>query len=135
MVSWYIFVATGTHCDQPEKMTAERGSPKGKCLVQCQRKSFASFLLCHAFTLFSHMWQPAYLDKKAFAFHKPNKSAGTVGSTDDHKKQCDQYGYMYMYLKTYAKFTFCIKSQRHVSDENILYYCRHLAGTISSCSV
>ena len=23
-----------------------------------------------------------------------------------------------MYLKTYAKFTFCIKSQRHVSDEN-----------------
>ena len=41
----------------------------------------------------------------------------------------------YMYLKTYAKFTFCIKSQRHVSDENFLYYCIHLAGTISSCSV
>ena len=40
-----------------------------------------------------------------------------------------------MYLKTYAKFTFCIKSQRHVSDENFLYYCIHLAGTISSCSV
>ena len=43
--------------------------------------------------------------------------------------------YRYMYLKTYAKFTFCKKSQRHVSDENFLYYCIHLAGTISSCSV
>ena len=31
--------------------------------------------------------------------------------------------YRYMYLKTYAKFTFYIKSQRHVSDENFLYYC------------
>ena len=26
--------------------------------------------------------------------------------------------YGYMYLKTYAKFTFCIKYQGHVSDEN-----------------
>ena len=67
MVSWYIFVATGTLWPA-RKMTAERGSPKGKCLVQCQRKSFASFLLCHAFTLFSHMWQPAYLDKKHLPF-------------------------------------------------------------------
>ena len=25
-----------------------------------------------------------------------------------------------MYLKTYSKFTFCIKSQRHVSDENFI---------------
>ena len=29
----------------------------------------------------------------------------------------------YMYLKTYAKFTFCIKFQGNVSDENFLYYC------------
>ena len=36
--------------------------------------------------------------------------------------------YRYMYLKTYAKFTFCIKSQGHVSDENFLYYCMHLAS-------
>ena len=43
--------------------------------------------------------------------------------------------YRYMYLKTYAKFTFCIKSQRHVSDENFLYYRIHLAGTVSPCSV
>ena len=43
--------------------------------------------------------------------------------------------YRYMYLKTYAKFTFWIKSQRHVSDENFLCYYIHLAGTISSCSV
>ena len=43
--------------------------------------------------------------------------------------------YRYMYLKTYAKFTFYIKSQRHVSDENFSYYCIHLAGTISSYSV
>ena len=40
-----------------------------------------------------------------------------------------------MYLKTYAKFTFCLKSQRHVSDENILYYCMQLAGKISSYGV
>ena len=25
--------------------------------------------------------------------------------------------YRYMHLRTYAKFTFCIKSPRHVSDE------------------
>ena len=37
-----------------------------------------------------------------------------------------------MYLKTYAKFTFCIKSQGHVSDENFLYYCTNLASKISS---
>ena len=36
-----------------------------------------------------------------------------------------------MYLKTYAKFTFCIKSPGHVSDENFLYYCMHLASKIS----
>ena len=41
----------------------------------------------------------------------------------------------YMYLKTYAKFTFCIKSPGHVSDENFLYYCMHLAGKISSYGV
>ena len=40
-----------------------------------------------------------------------------------------------MYLKTYAKFTFCIKSQGHVSDENFLYYCMHLASKISSYGV
>ena len=43
--------------------------------------------------------------------------------------------YRYMYLKTYAKFTFCIKSQGHVSDENFLYYCMHLASKISSYDV
>ena len=37
-----------------------------------------------------------------------------------------------MYLKTYAKFTFCIKSPGHVSDENI---CMHLASKISSYGV
>ena len=31
--------------------------------------------------------------------------------------------YRYMYLKTYPKFTFCIKSQEHVSDEKFLYHC------------
>ena len=30
--------------------------------------------------------------------------------------------YRYMYLKTYAKFTFYIKSQRHVPDETFSYY-------------
>ena len=35
-----------------------------------------------------------------------------------------------MHLKTYAKFTFCIKSQGHVSDENFLNYCMHLAGKL-----
>ena len=43
--------------------------------------------------------------------------------------------YRYMYLKTYAKFTFCIKSPGHVSDENFLYYCMHLASKISSFGV
>ena len=43
--------------------------------------------------------------------------------------------YRYMYLKTYAKFTFCIKSQGHVSDENFLYYCMHQASKISSYCV
>ena len=38
---------------------------------------------------------------------------------------------IYMYLKTYAKFTFCIKFQGHVSDENFLYYCMHLASKIN----
>ena len=38
-------------------------------------------------------------------------------------------------LKTYAKFTFCIKSPGHVSDENILYYCMRLASKISSYGV
>ena len=32
-----------------------------------------------------------------------------------------------MYLKTYAKFTFSIKSQGHIYDENFLYYCMDLA--------
>ena len=36
--------------------------------------------------------------------------------------------YRYMYLKTYAKFTFCIKSQGHVSDESFLYCCMYLAS-------
>ena len=40
-----------------------------------------------------------------------------------------------MYLETYAKFTFFIKSQEHVSDENFLYYCMHLARKISSYGV
>ena len=40
-----------------------------------------------------------------------------------------------MYLKTYAKFTFCIKSQGHVCDENVLYYCMHQASKISSYGV
>ena len=44
-------------------------------------------------------------------------------------------GYRYMYLKTYAEFTFCIKSQGHVSDENFLYYYMNLASKISSFSV
>ena len=43
--------------------------------------------------------------------------------------------YRYMYLKTYAKFTFCIKSQEHVSDENFLYYGIQLASKISSYGV
>ena len=43
--------------------------------------------------------------------------------------------YRYMYLKTYAKFTFCIKSPRHVPDENFLYHCMHLASKISSYRV
>ena len=43
--------------------------------------------------------------------------------------------YRYMYLKTYAKITFCIKSQGHVSDESFLYYCMHLASKISSYGV
>ena len=29
----------------------------------------------------------------------------------------ENYRYMHMYLKKYAKFTFCIKSQGHVSDK------------------
>ena len=33
-------------------------------------------------------------------------------------KSVKRFKYRYMYLKTYAKFTFCIKSQGHVSDEN-----------------
>ena len=37
--------------------------------------------------------------------------------------------------QTYAEFTFCIKSQGHVSDENFLYYCMHLASKISSYTV
>ena len=43
--------------------------------------------------------------------------------------------YWYMYLKTYARFTVCIKSPGHVFDENFLYYCMHLASKISSCGV
>ena len=41
----------------------------------------------------------------------------------------------YRYLKTYAKFTFGIKPPGHVSDENFLYYCMHLASKISSYDV
>ena len=40
-----------------------------------------------------------------------------------------------MHLKTYAKFTFCIKSPEHVPDENFLYHCMHLASKISSYRV
>ena len=47
----------------------------------------------------------------------------------------DKMYYRYMYLKTYAKFTFCIESQGHVSDESFLYYCMHLASKISSNGV
>ena len=43
--------------------------------------------------------------------------------------------YRYMYLKTYAKFTFCIKSQGQVFDENFLYYYMNLANKISSYGV
>ena len=43
--------------------------------------------------------------------------------------------YRYMYLKTYAKFTFRIKSPGHVSDENFLLYRMHLASKISSYGV
>ena len=43
--------------------------------------------------------------------------------------------YRYMYLKTYAKFTFCIKSPGHVSDENFLCCCMHLTSKISSHGV
>ena len=43
--------------------------------------------------------------------------------------------YRYMYLKTYAKYTFCIKFPGHVFDENFLYYCMHLASKISSYGV
>ena len=38
--------------------------------------------------------------------------------------------YRYMYIKTYAKFTFCIKSQRCISDDTFLYYCMHVASKI-----
>ena len=31
--------------------------------------------------------------------------------------------------------TFCVKSQGHVSDENFLYYCMHLASKITSYGV
>ena len=44
--------------------------------------------------------------------------------------QINKISYRYMYLKTYAKFTFFIKSQEHVSDENFLYYCMHLGREI-----
>ena len=33
------------------------------------------------------------------------------------------------------KIYFCIKSLGHVSDENFLYYCMHLASKISSYGV
>ena len=59
----------------------------------------------------------------------------TTITTGDHPPKSGNVMYRYMYLKTYAKFTFCIKPQRHVSDENFLYYCIHLASTISSYSV
>ena len=39
--------------------------------------------------------------------------------------------YRYMYVKTYAKFTFCVKSPGHVSDENFSYYYMHIASKIS----
>ena len=39
-----------------------------------------------------------------------------------------------MYLKTYAKFTFCIKSQGHVSDENFrITVCIQLAKFFPRC--
>ena len=43
---------------------------------------------------------------------------------------CEKRNHRYMYLKTYAKFTFCIKPQGHNSDENLLYYCMDLASRI-----
>ena len=45
------------------------------------------------------------------------------------------FAYRYIYLKTYAKFTFYIKSPGHISDENLLYCCMHLASRISSYGV
>ena len=46
------------------------------------------------------------------------KSHKTVSTEKDMN---NLFNYRYMYLKTYAKFTFCTKSQGHVSDENFLY--------------
>ena len=36
-------------------------------------------------------------------------------------RKTGKLNYKYMYLKRYAKFTFCIKSSGHVSDENSWY--------------
>ena len=62
------------------------------------------------------------------------------GSTVEFKDEQNQSKvpfimYRYMYLKTHAKFTFCVKSPGHVSDENFLYYCMYLASKISSYGV
>ena len=45
------------------------------------------------------------------------------------------YRYRYMYLKTYAKFTFCIKSPGHVSNENFfITVCTLLAKFLPTVS-
>ena len=36
---------------------------------------------------------------------------------EGRKRPYTSFRYRYMYLKTYTKFTFCIKSQGHLSDK------------------
>ena len=80
-----------------------------------------------------------YQDTISYASSKVNYSMGRgiymLPSDMNLKIKTGTIGYRYMYLKTYAKFTFCIKSPGHVSDENFLYHCMYLASRISSYSV
>ena len=57
----------------------------------------------------------------------------TINNIKGEKRIDLSYGYMY--LKTYAKFTFCIKSPGRVSGENFSYYCMYLASKICSYGV
>ena len=77
---------------------------------------------------------PPYIDLPQKGFHQLIKLFGN-SNIDLNLYSLNAYATGICTLKTYAKFTFCIKSQGHVFVENFLCHCMHQASKISSCGV